>query len=127
MPVKAIASAVKSSMRIPSFETVKPEVLAIWLGLELMPSSFDRCGLFGLRCRFNDAAPRSLQQYQIGRAACAYALGRMGLIRSISAHDLAVELCGVSPRDRQVEEDAPISVACIARARARRFSGFRPC
>lgn len=106
---------------------VPPEALARWLRLELEPISFGRSGLYGDRVHYNDAAPRALQDYQIARGACAFALLQMGLIRDVSPHDLAVALCGVSSSDGQVSAEPVLTpVTYIHANRVRKESEMLP-
>lgn len=125
--VLTISDALRGCMGVAATAPVSPDALAHWLQLELAPASSGRYGLLGLRAVYDDTAPRSVQQYQIARAGCARALFCMGLLRDVTPHELAVELCGVSasdPRARKpVREYAPIAYLTAARARRRSAAG----
>lgn len=121
--VLTISDALRGSMGVSVTGPVSPDALAHWLQLELSPASSGRYGLLGTRAVYDDTAPRCVQQYQIARAACTRALYCMGLLRDVTPHDLAVELCGVTasdPRARKpIREYAPVHHIGLARERRR--------
>jgi hypothetical protein len=117
-------------MKLAGDATPTPNSLASFLGLKLRPVSFGRCGLFGQEIAHSDTVPWSMQQYQIARSGCAYALLRMGWLRYVSPHDLAVALFGVSSADTQASDDAqalaPVTYIGAAKRLRRATRGGTP-
>lgn len=90
-----IAAVIRTLIGVPRDCIVAPRVLAVGLTLDPIGTSEPRVGLIGLLLFYDERLPPELQDYQVARAACAFALRGLGLLRQVSPHDLAVELCGV--------------------------------
>jgi hypothetical protein len=83
-------------------QSAEPLAFAAWLRLQLEPVSFGRAGYWANVIHYNDTLPPEAQAYQIARACCDQLLRRWHMIRDVFAHDLAIELCGVTPHLRAV-------------------------
>lgn len=80
-----------------------PDAAAAAYELHLKPVSFaERPGLYGSVVVYSDTVPEPLQQYQKARAVSAHVLAYMGELHSVSVHELAVALFGVSSADAQL-------------------------
>lgn len=92
-----VALMLRSLLGVSRDTVLDPKVLAVALSLEpvgVKPPA--RMGLVGMTLFFDRTLEPPQQRYQIARAACDYALRRMGLLREVLSHDLAVEICGVA-------------------------------
>jgi hypothetical protein len=116
--IEHVADVLRGAIGVAAGQVVSPAALAAALGLYLVPATGTRARLCGNELHYDDAVDRDLQQYQLARGACAYALQLMDLLRDVSPHALALELCAVdsAPRLAQVHQ--------LRSARPRRQSGF---
>jgi len=98
----SVCSRLRKRLEVPSGDISVALVLETFK-LRVEALDFGRPSLQGNRIRICGTAPPETQAYQLARAAFAYALIEMKLIRFVSPHDVAVALCGVSSGDEQVQ------------------------
>lgn len=97
--VESITDELRAAVGVVDFT---PTDFAVWLRLPLCPISHCApCLRRDLsRIEYDDTKPYAVQQQQIARAACAYALLKMGCIADVTPTELVEALFGMQCDER---------------------------